>query len=190
MTPLKKIYHQKYYTENRAVRLMYQKEYRAKNHLKIKESKRLYRIKNKNTKSLITTQHTSNYSKIHYALYYKKNKERISQKFKYRRKTDIQFRIRKNLSSRLSTVLKRIGSKKKVSTLRYLNCSIEELKHHIEQLFVNGMTWENYGKWHIDHIKPLSKFDLTKEENVYKAMETKNLQPLWAEDNLRKGNRI
>jgi hypothetical protein len=51
------------------------------------------------------------------------------------------------------------------------------------------MSWENYGKWHIDHIKPLSLFDLEDPEQLKQACHYTNLQPLWAEENIRKGNR-
>ena len=53
------------------------------------------------------------------------------------------------------------------------------------------MNWDNYGtKWHIDHIKPLSNFDLTDKKQLLEAINYKNLQPLWAEQNLSKGNRL
>ena len=52
------------------------------------------------------------------------------------------------------------------------------------------MKWSNYGKWHIDHIKPMSKFNLMKIEDQYKCCNYKNLQPLWAEENLSKGDRM
>jgi len=53
------------------------------------------------------------------------------------------------------------------------------------------MTWDNYGKtgWHVDHIKPLTRFDLTEETEVVKAVHYTNLQPLWAVDNIRKSNK-
>jgi hypothetical protein len=50
------------------------------------------------------------------------------------------------------------------------------------------MSWDNYGEWQIDHIKPLSKFDLTDRQQLHEACNFNNLQPLWAEDNLAKSN--
>ena len=64
------------------------------------------------------------------------------------------------------------------------------LRNYLEKQFKEGMTWENYGQWHIDHIIPLSSFNLLDEKEVKKAIHYSNLQPLWAIDNLKKGNRI
>jgi hypothetical protein len=60
----------------------------------------------------------------------------------------------------------------------------------MESLFLEGMSWDNYGKWHIDHIRPCSSFDLSDTEQQKICFNYKNLQPLWAEDNLRKGAKV
>ena len=71
--------------------------------------------------------------------------------------------------------------------INLLGCTIQEARNHIEKQFIDGMSWENYGKWHIDHIKPCASFDLTKENDQRKCFHYTNLQPLWAKDNLVKG---
>lgn len=62
-----------------------------------------------------------------------------------------------------------------------------EFMAYLEAKFTDGMSWKNYGKWHIDHIKPLASFDLTDPEQVKAACHFTNLQPLWASDNISKG---
>jgi hypothetical protein len=62
------------------------------------------------------------------------------------------------------------------------------LKKHIESLFLEGMSWENWGEWQIDHIKPISSFDKTTDTKIVNNLN--NLQPLWASDNIRKGNKF
>ena len=71
-------------------------------------------------------------------------------------------------------------------------CNWETVKNHIEGQFTEGMTWENHGKfgWHIDHIVPCSSFDLTDPVQQRKCFHYTNLQPLWWQDNLEKGNNV
>jgi hypothetical protein len=98
-------------------------------------------------------------------------------------------RLRVNLRSRLCQAV-RIGSKKG-SAVRDLGCSVEEFKKYIESRFQEGMSWDNWGKghgkWQIDHIRPLAVFDLSDESQVKAACHYTNLQPLWSEENAKKG---
>ena len=71
-----------------------------------------------------------------------------------------------------------------------LGCSIDHLKKHLSSLFKEGMTFENHGEWHLDHILPLSSFNLTDKDQYKKACHYTNLQPLWAFDNLSKGDSL
>lgn len=82
--------------------------------------------------------------------------------------------------------------KNKTKWLSFVTYSIEDLKKHIESKFLPQMTWENYGKWHIDHIKPKSLFNIEDQncEEFKKCWSLDNLQPLWATDNIKKGNRF
>jgi len=75
------------------------------------------------------------------------------------------------------------------STLDLLNCTVEYLKLHLSSQFKEGMTWDNHGEWHIDHIRPCCSFDLSIEANQYICFNYSNLQPLWREDNWSKGGR-
>jgi hypothetical protein len=97
-------------------------------------------------------------------------------------KTDINFRLRRNLAKRIWDALK--GNVKSVSTMKLVGCTIEQLKQHLEKQFKSGMNWNNYGKWHVDHIKPCYTFDLSKPNEQYKCFHYTNLRPLWAIDNL------
>jgi hypothetical protein len=121
-----------------------------------------------------------------------KNKEyhtKYSRLYKSKReKKDPMFKVINKLRTRIWYAIKRNNKSKK--TLDLLGCSIEQLKTHLESQFTEGMSWENYGKWHIDHIIPLSSFNLQDEIQLSKSCHYSNLQPLWAKDNLSKGNKI
>ena len=88
----------------------------------------------------------------------------------------------------LNRLVKQIRYKKKNSTIVELGYSSIELKEHLEKLFTEGMSWNNYGEWHIDHKFPLSKFAENTSANIINALS--NLRPLWKEENLRKYNHI
>lgn len=107
-------------------------------------------------------------------------------RFKY--KTDVEYKLIENLRSRLHRAIKK--GWKSGHTLELLGCSLDELKVHLEQQFEPGMTWDNYGKWQIDHIIPCNYFDLTKEENQRICFNYRNLQPLWAEENNKKKAKV
>lgn len=74
-------------------------------------------------------------------------------------KESVEYKLKFNLRKRLNSAVR--NSYKSGSAVRDLGCSIEKLKRHLESQFQEGMSWENYGQWHIDHIKPLSAFDLS-----------------------------
>ncbi len=80
------------------------------------------------------------------------------------------------------------------SAVSDLGCSILELKGHLEFQWTTGMNWDNYGHgkncWTIDHILPLSSFDLTDRAQLLVVCNYSNLQPMWFLDNIRKGNKI
>lgn len=95
-------------------------------------------------------------------------------------------RMIENIRRRTRAVLK--GENKSDSTINLIGCSREQLIKHIESMFDENMSWDNYGSWHIDHIKPCSLFDLSDEKQQKECFHYTNLQPLWAKDNLRKSN--
>ena len=116
------------------------------------------------------------------------NIEKTKQYYNHKYNTNVNHRLACNLRTRINKVVKR--NQKIGSAVADLGCSLDELKNYFERLFVDGMSWTNFGKWHIDHILPLSSFDLTDREQFLKACNYRNLQPLWAEDNLKKSNKI
>ena len=120
------------------------------------------------------------------------NKEKIKQtKRQYqiqRRQNDPLFKLIGNTRNLIANSIKKIGYSKTSKTYKILGCSYEEFKQYLESQFTNGMTWDNTGQWHLDHIYPVSL--ATDEEHLIRLNHYTNFQPLWAEDNLKKGNKI
>ena len=134
----------------------------------------------------------SAYYKTHARKWESENREHVLERERIYRKSkrdsDPLIKIRTNLRTRLNRAI--AAQYKKGSAVRDLGCSIAELKTRLESQWLPGMSWANYGRggWHIDHIRPLSLFDLTEREQVLVACHYTNLQPLWAADNIIKRN--
>lgn len=86
----------------------------------------------------------------------------------------------------LHSCLNRIGKSKSGTTLVMLGYSAEDLKRRLEVNFKDGMGWDNYGEWHIDHIKPIAEFGRQGVSDVKLINMLCNLRPEWANDNRRK----
>jgi hypothetical protein len=144
-----------------------------------------------------------NYSKSHWdnlrndckdclIKYRKENREQIqkhnTQYEKERKKIDPAFKMTKALRTWLGTIIKNKSNSTKHVDL--IGCSVLYLRGYLEGKFTEGMSWENHGEWHIDHIKPCASFNLLDENEKKECFHYKNLQPLWANENLSKGDKI
>lgn len=104
---------------------------------------------------------------------------------KKRLASSIEYRLLFNMRRRLNGALK--GLLKASTTATLIGCSTVELRHYLEEKFQPGMSWANYGQWHIDHIRPCSSYDFSSPQQQTECFHFKNLQPLWAKDNWAKG---
>lgn len=181
-----------WYINNKEKHNKKMKKWRENNKEKAKELSREWYHKNKERVSAVAKiWYSKNKTKKNLStkLWYQKNKSKIAERIRNRSRTDPTFRLIKNLRRRTLLALK--GKNKSASTMNLLGIqNIEFLWIHLEKQFKPGMTRENHGEWHVDHIKPCSSFDLTKPEEQAKCFHYTNLQPLWASENLSKGNRI
>ena len=139
----------------------------------------------------------SEYFRKYRADYFLKNPEKLrlinrkgAKKFYEKTKKTPKYILIRALRGILGFIFNSIKNQQKPSTKRLLGCSLEELIVFIEKKFKKDMSWDNYGKWHVDHIKPIAKFDLTDKEQQKKCFHYTNLQPLWAIENLKKGSRL
>lgn len=160
-----------------------QKLYRSNNPAKCRESRRKCILKNPEAHK----KRAAESSRKHRAAFKKKNGVCYATA---KRKTDPVFALVCLVRNRTFLALQKQNASKCARTLALLGCTAAKLCDHIQSLFAPGMAWENRGEWHIDHIIPLSKFDLRDREQQAAAFHYTNLQPLWAEDNLRKSTKV
>ena len=118
------------------------------------------------------------------------SRKRMMPKWRKNRKlVDPSYHISETIRSYISRSIKgKIKEKKRTEEI--VGIDFKDLVRYLEKKFKPGMTLSNYGKWHIDHIKPVAKFDLTISGELEKCFHYTNLQPLWAIDNLKKGKKF
>lgn len=167
---------QAWYKNNRERERLRRAKYKAENKDLLKEKRKAWTLANPehvrelNRKSKKRTQAKSlEYQKRRYA-------------------TDPNFRLSRLMRCGIWRMAK-FGWKKTGKTQEYIGCTFLELRAHLERGFKPGMSWDNHGLWEIDHITPLSWFDLTDEKQARAAWHYTNLQPLWKNENWTKLNR-
>lgn len=202
--------YQKWAEDNKEALILKRKEYRKKNRTIIKDKKREYSkteksikqrkeyiLKNPEVKRRISNKYAKNNSKKNRERRIKWVNENLTRHRKYcreyvakRARTDIGYAMMRRLRSRILSALKGKNIRKAAKTVELLGCSVEEFKNHLQQRFHQGMTWENRGEWHIDHIVPCASFNLSDPMQQRICFHYTNLQPLWEKENRRKKDKI
>jgi hypothetical protein len=172
------ILQKKIYQENKEERKIKARKYYSENKLKAKE-RDLKRRKE------INAWHEEWVNKN-----YRKWRE-INNKANRKRRSTAKGRLNHSISSYIRKSLKN-GSKSERNWESLVGYTLSQLQRHLEKQFQAGMTWDNYGEWHIDHKIPLSVFNFEHPEDIdfKRAWDLKNLQPLWATDNIVKNAKI
>ena len=190
-----KKWHQEYYLKNKEKINQYSKKRYQEHKEEVKKRTRDYFKQHKvHYRNLKRKYVKNNFKKVQEALkqWKIKNKQHILEyQRNYRKKYRkiLNNRIKFYYSTRIRMVLKGLSKSKR--TLELLGCSIEFLKCYLASKFTLGMSWKNYNYrgWHIDHIKPCASFDLSKASEQRKCFNYMNLQPMWREDNQKKGSK-
>lgn len=164
-----------YYTNNSEKVKLKVNNYRKKNPTKVKEVKQRIYEKDKERILLVNK------------LYRENNREKINKHIKNRKLNDPIFKLHRSVGNRIRLFLNIKKVTKRNSTFEMVGCTPQELKFHLESQFKDGMSWNNQGEWHIDHIVPLSSGKT--EDEIIKLCHYTNLQPLWALDNIKKGSK-
>lgn len=168
-------------------KLKYGKEYRTKNKKAIAKKQKARRC---NPEANKIRRDRRNWRMKHDPEFRERRQKQMHEQEKRSLINNPNRKISKRLRTRMLKALKRVKGKKSKSFKDLLGCSIKHFMEYMEKLFKEGMSWDNHGGWHIDHIIPCASFDLTDPNQQIKCFHYTNLQPLWAEDNLRKKDKI
>lgn len=118
----------------------------------------------------------------------KRNPDKVRAADEARRLTP-EWKLKRTISSRLRLLLQDKAGRKTVDLIGYTTA---ELRAHLERQFQPGMTWDNYGEWHVDHIVPVASFTFTgiDDPQIKRAWSLPNLRPIWAQENMRKHDKV
>lgn len=113
----------------------------------------------------------------------------LIEKYMIKRNEDIIYKIIDNLLSRAQTHLRKKRIERNMTHMKLIGCTPMYLKKYWESQFKNGMNYDNYGEWEVDHIKPISVYNLHNILQLKECFNHKNLQPLWKIENIKKSNK-
>ncbi|WP_096911011.1 MULTISPECIES: hypothetical protein [Acinetobacter] len=172
--------HRKYYQENKEAVLVQAAEYREANKEEIRKRDNAYKARNREKLRLKQSEYQRLNSELRneYTRKYRKN----------RRQADKLFAIKQNMRARFRFELAKRGEEQLIKANQYLGCSWIFLRDYLAEKFTDGMSWENYGDWHVDHVIPLAS--AKSKEELIRLWHYSNLQPLWASDNILKGAKM
>lgn len=183
----------KHYAKNKKKLIAATRKWRSKNREHLQQYSKKYRKKFFKQRKLVIERwrsKNSEYVKRYAKKYYEEHKPQRNRYVRRKSRADVQYRLQRQLRVRLADAVRLQKGIRSTSAIGGLGCSLQDFRTYIESLWKSGMTWKNWGRgtgtWQIDHVKPLSKFDLTDPMHVAKACFFKNLQPLWHEEHAQK----
>lgn len=176
-------YNKQYWVKTKDEQSERSKQWRLDNPERVKVNMKNWLEKNKEYKK----QKDKEYRELHKEEY-KENHRRWVRENYARMKAEntveyINYKLKSNMGRRIREIL---GQQKSERCLDYVGCPLDTLREHIESTFIDGMSWENYGEWHIDHKIPCAAFDMSDAAELKACFYYKNLQALWARDNVIK----
>jgi hypothetical protein len=175
-----KEYQHQYYLDHRKKKLDAAKKRHNEKRIEILAYQEIWRLNHPKSGTIAKT------------VWRKKNPEKqtaLASKIRKTQRLDPKFRILESISQSMRHYLKGKNGKTWTDLVGY---TPEQLRSHIEKRFKEGMTWDNYGKWHLDHIIPVTAFNFQTPNDIdfKKCWSLKNLRPLWARENISKGNKL
>lgn len=176
-------YNKQYWQKTKDAQTEKSKQWRANNKDKVKENMKKWLEQNKEHKK----QKDKEYRELNKEKYRENQRKWVRENYARMKEENgpefIHHKIKTNIGRRIREIL---GQNKSERCLDYVGCSLEELKNHLETTFLDGMTWDNYGEWHIDHKLPCAAFNMDDPFEQKACFYYKNLQALWARDNIAK----